>query len=202
MMIYLWKNRLRPSFGSFLWAKQWAKRVWTLPALACFGWRVARFRLRGAKVGEGTLVAPMQGGGKWNLLNIGRNSFVGRATLQLHAEIKIGDCVCINDGVRLLTASHDVRDPHWEQFAKPIVIEDFAWVATGAIILPGVRIGRGAVVGAGAVVAQNVPPGAVATGNPVQIREKVRWEQLDYSPVDFLAFRTAWLGTALPKTNS
>jgi len=68
----------------------------------------------------------------------------------LHDEVRIGSHVCINDGVVILTASHDVNDPHWRAVTKPVVIDDYAWIATGATILPGVRIGRGAVVGASA----------------------------------------------------
>jgi maltose O-acetyltransferase len=112
----------------------------------------------------------------------------------LHDRIEIGSCVCINDGVTILTASHDIRDPKWGQISKPVVIEDFAWIATGATLLPGVRIGRGAVVAAGAVVSRDVPPYATATGNPATIREEKRTKDLRYSPVRFLAFQDAWLG--------
>ncbi len=51
----------------------------------------------------------------------------------------------------------------------PIIIEDEAWIGTGAIILSGVRIGTGAVVGAGAVVTKNIPPGGIAVGNPARV---------------------------------
>jgi acetyltransferase-like isoleucine patch superfamily enzyme len=51
----------------------------------------------------------------------------------------------------------------------PVVIEDGAWIGAGSIILPGVTIGEGAVVGAGSVVTKDVPPMAVAVGNPAQV---------------------------------
>lgn len=162
--------------------------------MARFMFRTWRLRCRGASVGEGTLVSPFRGGGRWNHLHIGRDCFVGRIEVHLHATVEIGSHVCINDGVRLISASHDVRDPCWAQFAKPIVIGDYAWVATGAIILPGVKIGEGAVVGAGAVVAKDVPERAVVVGNPAKVGEVERPCELRYSPVDFVAFRRAWLG--------
>jgi acetyltransferase-like isoleucine patch superfamily enzyme len=57
--------------------------------------------------------------------------------------------------------------------SRPVVIEDEAWIGIGAIILKGVRIGRGARVGAGAVVTHAVPPGATVEGNPaVMVTEK------------------------------
>jgi len=56
---------------------------------------------------------------------------------------------------------------------KPVVIEDYAWVATRAMILPGVTIGQGAVVAAGSVVTKDVEPKSIVAGNPARcIRER------------------------------
>jgi acetyltransferase-like isoleucine patch superfamily enzyme len=110
------------------------------------------------------------------------------------APITIGSKVCINDGVQLLTASHDVRDRHWSMRAAPIVIGDYAWIATGAVILPGVRIGEGAVIGAGAVVTRDVPDRALAVGNPARVRRDARALELRYNPNRFVALFEAWLG--------
>ncbi len=57
--------------------------------------------------------------------------------------------------------------PHFP--GKPVVIEDGVWVGADAIILKGSRIGRGAVIGAGAVVAGEIPPFCVAAGNPARV---------------------------------
>jgi len=165
-----------------------------MPALFRFSWRLLSLRRSGVKIGEGTILSPIRIAGKSQLLGIGRNSFIGRADIQLQANVEIGSNVCINDGVRLITASHDVRDSHWKLFARPIRIGDYAWIATGATILPGVTIGRGAVVGAFAVVAKDVSDYTVVTGNPASIRENIRCRELNYSPTDFIACRAAWLG--------
>ncbi len=56
----------------------------------------------------------------------------------------------------------------------PITIEDCSWIATGAIILPGVTVGEGAVVAAGAVVTHDVPPWTVVAGNPAkEVKKRV-----------------------------
>lgn len=85
-------------------------------------------------------------------------------------------------------------------FKKKIVIHDYAWIATGAIILPGVTIGKGAVVGAGAVVARDVEAFTVVTGNPARVVSQ-RVQELDYSPVDLCAPYEAWLGNPIRRNN-
>ena len=52
---------------------------------------------------------------------------------------------------------------------RPVVIEDDVWIGTGVLVLPGTRIGRGSVVGAGSVVSRDIPPGVVAAGNPARV---------------------------------
>jgi acetyltransferase-like isoleucine patch superfamily enzyme len=61
--------------------------------------------------------------------------------------------------------------------AKPVVIEDDAWLGIGAIVLKGVRIGRGARVGAGAVVTKDVPAGAIVVGNPARPAEEAKHDE-------------------------
>ena len=80
----------------------------------------------------------------------------------------IGKNVCIGEDVRLITGSHDVTSPHFNLVTRPITINDNVWIATGAIVLPGVTIGEGAVVAAGAVVTKDVEPWSVVAGNPAK----------------------------------
>jgi acetyltransferase-like isoleucine patch superfamily enzyme len=89
--------------------------------------------------------------------------------------ITIGDRVLIGPRVTLTTAGHPV-EPH-ERFEHlthaPIVIEDDVWIGAAATITPGVRIGRGSVVGAGAVVSHDVPPMSLVTGTSAVERRRL-----------------------------
>jgi len=84
------------------------------------------------------------------------------------ARIQVGDRVRIAPNVRLHAAGHDPRDSQLADRSATIVIEDDAWLGASAIILPGVRIGRGAVVAAGAVVNRDVPAYAIVGGVPAR----------------------------------
>ena len=66
------------------------------------------------------------------------------------------------------TQNHLVDDPMHIHESLPVTIEDYVWIASRALILPGVTIGRGAVVAAGAVVFQDVAPYTVVAGNPAR----------------------------------
>jgi maltose O-acetyltransferase len=91
-------------------------------------------------------------------------------------EVRIGNHVMIGPNVQIYTAAHDLRAESriqgWE-VAKSIVIEDNVWIGGGAILLPGVRIGRNAVVGAGAVVSRDVPANTVVAGNPARVIREI-----------------------------
>lgn len=96
-------------------------------------------------------------------------------------EITIGSRCPIGPGVVMRTANHRFSDPtvyiqDQGHDAADIAIEDDCWVGANAIILSGVHIGRGAVIGAGAVVTRNIPPFAIAVGVPAKII-KYRKEQ-------------------------
>ena len=88
------------------------------------------------------------------------------------ASITIGDDVQIGPNVQLLTPTHpldaELRRAKWEA-AKPIVIDQNAWLGGGAIVLPGVTVGENAIVGAGAIVTKDVPPDVVVAGNPARV---------------------------------
>jgi len=198
MFRYMWRHRSRPPLISVAFLKCWAKRALTLPSFLQMVLARRRLVRRGASVGENSLIAKADVEGKLQMLSVGDSTFIGRVKMAVHARLTIGANVCINDGVQILTASHDVSDPSWQEVMKPVVIEDYVWIATGAIVLPGVTIGRGAVIGAGAVVSKDVPAYAVAIGNPLVIREEQRNQSLVYTPVRFLAFHEAWLGKATP----
>ncbi len=190
-------QRDRPPFGGREWLITWAKRIQQLPNLLKQGWFHTSLRQLGAVVAPTTFFSDARLiSGQLDQFSVGEHSFIGRAELSVHAPLRIGRCVCINDGVKILTASHDVADPGWRTVSKPIVIEDYVWIATNAIILPGVRLSRGAVVAAGAVVTKDVPPLGIVAGNPARLLEKCRVDKLNYAPIDSLALFRAWRSRA------
>lgn len=194
-LIYLWRNREQPRIFSKRWLTVWGKRALNFTGLLSVTIRRLRYRIVGIKVGRLSTFGKLDLNGPASRLTIGERSFISTGVhLALHDRITIGNRVVINTGVQLLTGTHDTSDPLWHNFNKPIMINDYAWVAQSAIILPGVTIGRGAVVGAGAVVSKDVPAYSIVVGNPAKLIKKKRCTELDYSPVDLIACYEAWLG--------
>jgi maltose O-acetyltransferase len=91
-------------------------------------------------------------------------------------EVHIGHHVMVGPAVQIYTAAHHLqaesRIQGWE-VAKPIVIEENVWLGGAAILLPGVTIGRNAVVGAGAVVTRDVAANTVVAGNPARVIREI-----------------------------
>ena len=110
-----------------------------------------------------------------NELRIGDGTWIGQQCFFHSAGgIDIGKNVGIGPAVKVLTSVHaeagrSVPILHAPLSFAPVAIEDDADVGVGAIVLPGVRIGRGAQVGAGAVVTRDVPAYAVVAGNPARV---------------------------------
>ena len=107
---------------------------------------------------------------------IGRNSQIYHdCTIDVRSGLTIGDNVSISPEVMILGLSHDYNDPTWEIIdAGPVTIEDHVWIGSRAMILPGVTVGRGAVVAAGSIVTKNVAPMTVVAGvpaKPVAVRD-------------------------------
>jgi maltose O-acetyltransferase len=113
----------------------------------------------------------------------GQNTYIGdhsylnfMCVILDNNDVHIGNHVMIGPAVQIYTAAHPIqaepRNQGWE-VAKPVVIEDNVWIGGGAILLPGVVIGRNAVVGAGAVVSRDVPQNTVVAGNPARVIREI-----------------------------
>ena len=89
--------------------------------------------------------------------------------------VTIGDFTLFGPGVQILTPMHPMNaaERRLKEYGRPIDIGADVWVGGGAIILPGVRIGARAVIGAGSVVTRDVPEGAFAAGNPCRVIREV-----------------------------
>ena len=83
-------------------------------------------------------------------------------------EIHVGENVSIGPEATILTLGHDPQSTDFSDHGGDVKIGDRAWIAYRAVILPGVTIGEGAVVGAGALVTRDVEPFAIVAGNPAK----------------------------------
>ncbi len=113
--------------------------------------------------------------GVTHLLRIGKHSYLNSEVRFGCKEcpVAIGARVLIGPRVAFETASHHIallteRDRGY--YSQPIIVEDYAWIGAGAIILSGVTIGKGAVVAAGAVVTKSVAPYTMVAGVPANMK--------------------------------
>jgi len=142
--------------------------------------RPAVLRALGFSIGKGTVMwgLPTFTGqtGLHRMLTIGRECWINMGVLiNLGAQVVIEDQVAIGHQVMILTETHRVAGPArraGEVKAFPVTIGSGAWLGARSLILPGVRVGAGAVVAAGAVVTKDVPPNTLVGGVPaVVLRE-------------------------------
>lgn len=117
-------------------------------------------------------------------LKIGANSCIGhRATLDARGGLTIGKNVNFSSEAMIWIAQHNYRDPMFGTDFKPVSIGNYAWLGPRCIILPGVTVGEGAVVAAGAVVTKDVEPYTVVGGVPAQ-KIADRPQDLNYNPAE------------------
>jgi len=115
---------------------------------------------------------------------IGDNTVVGRNCVFL-GNVIIKNNVSITAETYVFTSSHLANSPTFECFYKSVVIEDYAWIGARAMILPGVQIGRGAILGANSTATKNIPEYSIYAGIPAKkigVRQKNLEYILNYSP--------------------
>ncbi len=107
-------------------------------------------------------------------ISIGNDTIIGdHATLDGRDKLIIGNHVDIASDVMLFNSQHDINHPEFVPMSAPVKIEDYVFIGPRAIILPGVTIGKGAIVGAGAVVTKDVGAGTIVGGVPAKpIKER------------------------------
>lgn len=137
------------------------------------------YRLMGVRMGANTTFA---GDSYINIgpsatLTVGNNCFFNRQSyFDLSAAIDIGDNVYVGTHCAFITANHELG-PSTQRAgkvsAKPLRIGDGAWIGTRVTILPGVTIGRGAVVASGAVVRESVPDDTLVAGVPAVVKKRL-----------------------------
>lgn len=139
--------------------------------------RVLVLRLAGLSIGHGTIMVgtpKITGSGNfYKLLKVGRDCWFNiECVLDVHAEVMIGDRVSFGQQVMLLTNTHELGPSAWRSGllkALPVKIGDGAWLGARCTILPGVIVGEGAVVAAGAMVTTDVSTNTLVAGVPATV---------------------------------
>jgi maltose O-acetyltransferase len=148
-----------------------------LPSPALSRTRTALFRAAGVRIGERSHVQGSMRltgiGNPCGLLSIGDDTMItGTLHVDLGAPVRIGNWVRIGHDVSLLTINHSIG-PAWfragASYFGEIVIENGCWLASRVTVLPGVTLGAGSIVAAGAVVSRSVPPNTLVAGVPARV---------------------------------
>jgi acetyltransferase-like isoleucine patch superfamily enzyme len=162
-----------------------------------------RFKSRlpvGLRVGEwSVLCGPKFSTAPGAIIEIGAHCYLAEAALMAESRITLGDRVVLAAAVTVADSDFHPLDPALRALdvealapdghgrrppieARPVVIEDDAWIGYAATILKGVRVGRGAIVGAGSVVTRDVPAGMLVVGNPARVVGPADQEAIDGDP--------------------
>jgi acetyltransferase-like isoleucine patch superfamily enzyme len=140
-------------------------------------------------IGKGSSILMHVSIWKCGNLTMGEHSTINsECVIDTRGTLTIGNSVNIAGYVQIWTAEHDVNSPTHQTVFGAVKLEDYAWIASRATILPGVTIGRGAVVAAGALVTKDVPPYAIVGGIPAK-KIGERTQKLDYQISNFPPFR-------------
>lgn len=138
-------------------------------------------RLAGVRIGKGSTVHMGCRFFEPRGVSIGEDTKIGdNAFLDGRAPLKIGNHVDIASQVLIYNSEHDKNDPLFRAIDAPVEIEDYVFIGPRAIILPGVRIGKGAIVAAGAVVTKDVAAFSIVAGVPAKVIGQRKLKKLEY----------------------
>lgn len=114
-------------------------------------------------------------------IKIGQGTIIGdNAFLDGREKLVIGDHVDIASGVMILNSEHDINSEDFHATSEKVEIGDYAFIGPSVIILPGVKIGKGSVVAAGAVVTKDVEDYKIVGGVPAQVIGERKQKDLHY----------------------
>lgn len=143
--------------------------------------RLLIYKLAGIKIGKDSRIHI---GAKFfypENITIGKGTIIGdNIFLDGREKLIIGDHVDIASGVMILNSEHDINSDDFHAIAEVVEIGDYCFIGPRAIILPGVKIGKGAVVAAGAVVTKDVADFKVVGGVPAQVIGERGNKELNY----------------------
>ncbi len=165
------------SFGNVLFSQVEAIAFWLvggLPGVIGFAVRSFIYKLLFKHLGGFAYVQHGVTIVQANRLSVGRNFGCNTGTyINAVGDIMIGDYVLIGSNVTISSGKHPIEGDQPHIFARPaepypIIIEDGVWIAAGAVIMPGIRLGQGSVIGANAVVTKDTEAYGVYAGAPAR----------------------------------
>ncbi len=137
--------------------------------------------LAGVKIGKNSRLNPGTRFYNPSKIKIGEDTIIGEKTvLDGRENLIIGNHVDIASEVMIYNSKHDINDPKFRAVSTPVTIEDYVFIGPRAIILPGVNIGKGAIIAAGAVVTKNVESFAIVGGVPAKMIGERKNKNLNY----------------------
>lgn len=139
------------------------------------------YRLAGVKIGKGSTIHMWCNFFDPRGISIGEDTIIGsHAFLDGRAPLRIGNHVDIASEVMIYNSEHNVHREDMAAVEEPVIIEDYAFIGPRVIILPGIKIGRGAVVAAATVVTHDVSPGKIVGGVPAREIEERKIKDYHY----------------------
>jgi acetyltransferase-like isoleucine patch superfamily enzyme len=146
-------------------------------------WSLRRliFRHSGVRIGKGSTIHMGCKFFEPRNVQIGEDTIVGEgAFLDGRESLKIGSHVDIASQVLIYNSEHDIESPQFEAISEPVNIADYVFIGPRAIILPGVNIGKGAIIAAGAVVTKDVKDFSIVVGVPATKISERKTKYLNY----------------------
>ena len=169
-------NRIGSCFLDFkLMILRW---VGYIPSHTC---RKCAYRLAGMKIGKKTKIHMWANFFQPKNIRIGEGSIIGdHIFLDGREKLIIGNHVDIASEVLIYNSEHDIDAEDFSPREESVTIGDYVFIGPRAIILPGVKIGQGAIVAAGAVVSKDVPDFAIVGGVPAKVIGERKNKNLKY----------------------
>lgn len=177
-------NRLKTIWLEFVTGFLW----WFVGFIPIHHVRRFFYRWAGIKIGSGSTIHMMARIYDPRHITIGQDTLIGeRATLDGRKQLpnsqgglSIGSHVDIASEVMLWSSQHDIHSPTMAPIEAKVTIEDYVFIGPRSIILPGVTVGKGAIVAAGAVVTKDVTPGSIVAGIPAKVIGERKVDDLHY----------------------
>jgi acetyltransferase-like isoleucine patch superfamily enzyme len=171
------KRRLASIWLEFVTGFLW----WGVGELPLHHVRRFFYRLAGMRIGSGSSIHMRVRVYDPRNIVIGKDTIIGeRVVLDGRANLRIGDHVDIATGAMIFNSQHDVHSEDFGAIEKENVIEDYVFIGPNAIVLPGVTLGKGAVIAAGAVVTKDVSSMSIVGGVPAKEISTRKGKELNY----------------------